>query len=382
MKIKFLVTAALLFASVSLASAQEVRSGTSKGQAVSQNGTGVLRSESMDQVHKKEFKKGTRAEGLSDTESDHEVREELNTRRAGTHADVGGSIAGVAFLRDDIRVVQQILIEHGLLHGNADGIFGPLTHEAIIAFQRQQGMEATGSIDMSTVSSLGVFDRLGLQAQQSLGQSQASSSDTQTSMSQEQSVAPVDLLHDDIRLIQRVLIERKLLHGEADGVLGPETREAIRAFQRQQNNRVTGSIDVQTILSLDVSDQLSQRAKQSIAQSRLSSTRTQPSVKDQEHGGDEEALTEPHPEQQNAIGHVSDQTTGQTAGLAQPTNSTANQIVSNPPNTIGQVLPTRSGIKPTTDQRSPSHALSFTLTGAAIGFIVLALGAFILMPIV
>jgi peptidoglycan hydrolase-like protein with peptidoglycan-binding domain len=200
-------------------------------------------------------------------------------------------------------------------------------------------------------------------------------------MNQEQS-APVDLLRDDIRLIQRVLIERRLLHGEADGVLGPKTREAIRAFQRQQNNQVTGRIDVQTILSLDVSDRLSPQAKQSIAKSKLSPTRAQTVVKDQEQAGGEEALTEPHPEQQNAIGHVSDQTTGQTTGRAQPTNSTANQIVSNPPNTIGQVLTTQSRIKPTTDQRSPSHALSFTLTGAAIGFMVLALGAFILMPIV
>lgn len=376
MKIKFLVTAALLFASVSLGFAEEVGSGTSKGQAVSQNGTRVLRRESMDQDHEKEF------EGLSDTESDHGLREELNARRAGTHADVGGSIAGVDFLRDDIRVVQQILSEHGLLQGKADGIFGPLTREAIIAFQRQQGMEATGSIDMSTVSSLGVFDRLSLQAQQSLGQSQRLSSETQTSMNQEQSVAPVDLHRDDIRLIQRVLIERRLLHGEADGVLGPKTREAIRAFQRQQNNQVTGRIDVQTILSLDVSDRLSPQAKQSIAKSKLSPTRAQTVVKGQEQAGGEEALTEPHPEQQNAIGHVSDQTTGQTTGPAQPTNSTANQIVSNPPNTIGQVLTTQSRIKPTTDQRSPSHALSFTLTGAAIGFMVLALGAFILMPIV
>jgi hypothetical protein len=164
--------------------------------------------------------------------------------------------------------------------------------------------------------------------------------------------------------------------------LGPVTREAIRAFQRQHFNGVTGSIDVKTILSLDVSDRLSQQAKQSIAQWKLSPTRAQPTVKDQEQAGDGEALTEPHPERQNAIGHVSDQTTGQTTGPAQPSNSTANQIVSNPPNTIGPVLPTQSGIKPSTDQRSPSHALSFTLTGAAIGFIVLALGAFILMPIV
>jgi peptidoglycan hydrolase-like protein with peptidoglycan-binding domain len=48
------------------------------------------------------------------------------------------------------------------------------------------------------------------------------------------SVAAIQLPPDDIRVVQRVLIERGLLHGEADGVPGPGTREAISAFQRQR----------------------------------------------------------------------------------------------------------------------------------------------------
>jgi peptidoglycan hydrolase-like protein with peptidoglycan-binding domain len=53
------------------------------------------------------------------------------------------------------------------------------------------------------------------------------------------------------------LIERGLLHGEADGIWSPETREAITVYQRREGIAVTGSIDVRTVSSLGVSGRLS-----------------------------------------------------------------------------------------------------------------------------
>ena len=53
------------------------------------------------------------------------------------------------------------------------------TREAITVYQRQQGIAVTGSIDMRTVSSLGVSGRLSQQASQSI-QSQSSSTGAQT----------------------------------------------------------------------------------------------------------------------------------------------------------------------------------------------------------
>jgi hypothetical protein len=38
---------------------------------------------------------------------------------------------------DDVRRVQQALIRDGVLRGAADGIFGPATHDAVVAFQRK-----------------------------------------------------------------------------------------------------------------------------------------------------------------------------------------------------------------------------------------------------
>jgi peptidoglycan hydrolase-like protein with peptidoglycan-binding domain len=72
----------------------------------------------------------------------------------------GGSVAALDLSPQEIRVVQQVLIDDGLLTGEADGVFGTRTREALITFQRQQGIRATGSIDTNTVAALGVSDRI------------------------------------------------------------------------------------------------------------------------------------------------------------------------------------------------------------------------------
>ena len=56
----------------------------------------------------------------------------------------------------DIVQVQQILIEKGYYHGRADGKMGRDTREALIAFQRKEGINATGEIDERTTTALGV----------------------------------------------------------------------------------------------------------------------------------------------------------------------------------------------------------------------------------
>ncbi|MGY3548851.1 hypothetical protein ACVWZ4_004234 [Bradyrhizobium sp. USDA 4472] len=77
------------------------------------------------------------------------------------------------------------------------------------------------------------------------------------------SVAALDLSPDEIRIVQRVLIQRGMLSGEADGVLGPETRRALISFQRQEGFQASGSIDSRTVAALGVSNQISATQGQS-----------------------------------------------------------------------------------------------------------------------
>jgi hypothetical protein len=164
-------------------------------------------------------------------------------------------------------------------------------------------------------------------------------------------VAALDLSPDEIRVVQQVLIERGLLSGDADGVLGPDTRAALITFQRREGFQTTGSIDTRTVTALGVSD-------------KISATRGQSTTADQ---GRERESTRPNMSGQNS-GQANapaqqNQTTGQ-AGRDQPSTrgeaqekqpTTTGQARSQPPSdqTTGRA-PDRGSNQPRANQNMPS----------------------------
>jgi len=150
--------------------------------------------------------------------------------------------------------------------------------------------------------------------------------------------AAIDLPADDIRIVQRVLIERGLLGGEADGVFGPQTREALMTYQRQQGIQVSGSIDARTVSSLGVSNRLSAQASQSLqAQSTTAG----------QQGQAGQPLN-----QQNATGQSPNQQNVQSPAPSnnQATNAPASQSTQQPSTTTGQAPPAQQN---TTGQAQP-----------------------------
>ena len=55
---------------------------------------------------------------------------------------------------DDVKEIQEMLISSGYLDGNADGIFGPKTEKAVLAFQQDNGLDATGIVGEGTYNAL------------------------------------------------------------------------------------------------------------------------------------------------------------------------------------------------------------------------------------
>src|SRR5207248_10916887 len=110
-----------------------------------------------------------------------------------------GAVATLNLSPTEIREVQQVLIERGLLTGEADGVLGSRTQEALISFQRQQGIQTTGSIDTRTVAALGLSNKIGQQSGQTttgspsstVGHSQTGTQQNTTGQANGQANAPM-----------------------------------------------------------------------------------------------------------------------------------------------------------------------------------------------
>ena len=57
---------------------------------------------------------------------------------------------------EQVRLVQQKLKEYGYLSGRADGIFGQETYNAVLWFQRKNGLTADGRVGSATAAALGI----------------------------------------------------------------------------------------------------------------------------------------------------------------------------------------------------------------------------------
>ena len=70
---------------------------------------------------------------------------------------IGSSAAVLAWgsRGEQVRLVQQKLKEYGYLSGSADGIFGQETYNAVLWFQRKNGLTADGRVGSATAAALG-----------------------------------------------------------------------------------------------------------------------------------------------------------------------------------------------------------------------------------
>src|SRR5262245_7932192 len=139
------------------------------------------------------------------------------TSRAASEASPSASPASsVPSPTGDIAAAQQRLKDRGYYAGPVDGVMGPRTAAALRAYQRDHGLSATGQLDSQTSGAL---------------------------VSETTVVTPAV----DVRTAQRQLKERGYYTGPVDGVIGPATENALRAYQRDRGLKVTGRLDSPTL---------------------------------------------------------------------------------------------------------------------------------------
>lgn len=133
--------------------------------------------------------------------------------------------------------------------GGADGIFGPATRSALIAFQESKGLPATGTVDAATAAALGGATAAASTA--STGQQAA----RQPQAGQVSATSLVGLKigarGEAVQQLQRAIMNAGFtVVGGADGIFGALTANALTSFQNANGLATTGAVDAATAEAL------------------------------------------------------------------------------------------------------------------------------------
>jgi len=138
-----------------------------------------------------------------------------------------------------VRDIQSELALLGFYNGNVDGIFGNGTEKAIINFQRNAGMLPNGEANYALLTNL--KSATSLIKHHGLNQQKV----------EQEVVKQPRLLVFDTALVSKIQNGLKNQFGEADivvdGVMGSQTSNALRNFQKRFKLDITGEPDDATI---------------------------------------------------------------------------------------------------------------------------------------
>ena len=131
--------------------------------------------------------------------------------------------------------LQQLLTSHGFSPGNIDGIFGPRTEAAVIAFQQSRGLLVDGIVGVQTWTALGV-----------------NCGSTPPPPGQPCPTLRMGSRGAAVREVQQLLNSQGFNPGPIDGIFGPRTQNAVIAFQRSRGLVQDGIVGIKTWTALGV----------------------------------------------------------------------------------------------------------------------------------
>lgn len=120
---------------------------------------------------------------------------------------------------DDVKTLQQALIDQGYLKGRADGVFGTATVSAVKAFQKAKGLTVDGAVGSTTWNKL---------------------------MEKTNATLKFGAQGTAVTTLQKALIDKGYLKGSADGKFGNATLAAVKAFQKASGLTADGTVGAAT----------------------------------------------------------------------------------------------------------------------------------------
>lgn len=144
---------------------------------------------------------------------------------------------------DDVRALQEKLIQLGYLTGSADGVYGNNTVSAVKAFQKNMGLTADGEAGASTLAALNSAIATPVPT--------ASPTPVPTQAPSVTGVLKKGARGDEVISLQKNLISLGFLSGSADGIYGNNTVAAVKAFQRSQGLTADGTAGASTLAALN-----------------------------------------------------------------------------------------------------------------------------------
>jgi len=144
---------------------------------------------------------------------------------------------------DLVLAVQSALSRVGYYSGSLDGVAGPQTRAAILAFEAAVGRAQTGEASLDLLAAV-----------------KAAKASDATSLA-ELAAGPQEEAKPDDRVaaVQRALAISAYGPLREDGILGPDTREAIIRFERDRGLPPTGEVSDRLIMELRAAGALEDR---------------------------------------------------------------------------------------------------------------------------
>ena len=140
----------------------------------------------------------------------------------------------------EVAELQQQLRELGYFNRPSTGNFGPLTKQAVIRFQQDEGLTADGVVETKTKAAL--LRRLGI--------SDDGTPPPETPNSTPEPVRRITLRRgasgNEVEALQKLLAAAGLYEGTPNGEFDGKTFAAVRQFQRQNRLGVDGIVGART----------------------------------------------------------------------------------------------------------------------------------------